>query len=238
MRLLIQISYVSHGCIPDGVNYCRGLRTPVSMRQAWFGFKYGKRCSTHMMKRELCLVLVNSTDESHSLLSYLFKWLTFQQSGRYVNMSRSDPEKVTVSNFGTQRFLVLPGTGTHCICVSLILVNSCSLVYGRPIGETRNKKIGGVLHIQEHERLASHFCMQYDLVSDLNANAYGWVLYFNTRNEDFGTKFKQSTTSVLLLVLYAHQHEFRFSRQRSQAHWSCTYISRLQFLFQVSWDGS
>jgi hypothetical protein len=56
---------------------------------------------------------VSSTDDdNHSLLSYLFKWLTFQQSGRYINMSRIDPEKVTVSNFGSQRFLVLPGTGT------------------------------------------------------------------------------------------------------------------------------
>jgi hypothetical protein len=47
-----------------------------------------------------------------------------------------------------------------------------------------NKKIGGVLHIQEHERLASHFCMQFDMVPELNVNAYGWVLYFNTCNAD------------------------------------------------------
>ena len=143
------------------------------------------------MKRELCPVPVSSTDEPNWLLSYLFKWLTFQQSGRYVNMSRIDPEKVTVSNSGAQRFLVLPRTSTQCVCVSLVLVNSCSLVYGRPVSETRNKKIGGVLHIQEHERLASHFCMQFNQ-SELNANQYGWVLYFNTRNEDFGTKSRQS----------------------------------------------
>ena len=156
------------------------------------------------MKGQLCLVFVSSTDDdNHSLLSYLFKWLTFQQSGRYINMSRIDPEKVTVSNFGSQRFLVLPGTGTQCICVSLVLVNSCSLVYGRQVGDTRNKKIGGVLHIQEHERLASHFCMQYDQVSTLNANQYGWVLYFNTRNEDFALKSRQSRISVLLLVFCA-----------------------------------
>jgi hypothetical protein len=64
-----------------------------------------------------------------------------------------------------------------------------------------NKKVGGVLHIQEHERLASHFCMQFDMVPELNVNGYGWVLYFNTRNADFGSKSKQSMLSLFLEVI-------------------------------------
>jgi hypothetical protein len=111
-------------------------------------------------------------------------------------MSRVDPNSLTVSNFGLQHFIILPGKNTQCICVSLIYIHDCALVFGKPVGETMNKKVGGVLHIQEYERLALHFCMQYDMVSQLSVNGYGWVLYFETRNEDFGSKFKQSMLSV------------------------------------------
>ena len=98
-------------------------------------------------------------------------------------MSRIDPNNITVSTIGTQRFIVLPGSNTQCICISLIYVNDCNLIYGKPTGNTRVKKVGGVLHLQEMERLAACFCMQYDLVNELNANAFGWVLYFDTRTE-------------------------------------------------------
>jgi len=113
-------------------------------------------------------------------------------------MSRVDPNNITVSSFGSQRFLVLPGKNTQCICVSLIYVHDCALVFGKSVSDTMNKKVAGVLHIQEHERLASHFCMQFDMVPELNVNAYGWVLYFSTRNADFGSKSKQSMSSHLL----------------------------------------
>jgi hypothetical protein len=115
-------------------------------------------------------------------------------------MSRVDPNNITVSSFGSQRFLVLPGKHTQCICVSLIYVHDCALVFGKSVSDTMNKKVAGVLHIQEHERLASHFCMQFDMVPELNVNAYGWVLYFSTRNADFGSKSKQSMSSHLLWV--------------------------------------
>jgi hypothetical protein len=137
-------------------------------------------------------------------LRHLFCWLTFQQSGRYINMSRVDPNSVTISNFGSQRFIVLPGKNTQCICISLIYIHNCALVFGKPQGDTMNKKVSGVLHIQEHERLASHFCMQYDMVSELSVNGYGWVLYFDTRNQDFATKFKQSMSFVFPLVVCMH----------------------------------
>jgi len=111
-------------------------------------------------------------------------------------MSRIDPNNITVSYFGSQRFVVLPGSNTQCICISLIYVHDCSLISGKQSGETRSKKVGGVLHIQEMERLAACFCMQYDMVPELNANAYGWVLYFNTRSEDFESRSRKSMSTI------------------------------------------
>jgi hypothetical protein len=119
-------------------------------------------------------------------------------------MSRVDPNNVTVSSFGAQRFLVLPGKNTQCICVSLVYVHDCALVFGKSVSNTMNKKVGGVLHIQEHERLASNFCMQFDMVPELNVNAYGWVLYFSTRNADFGSKSKQGMSSHLICCAHTY----------------------------------
>src|ERR1700741_2410103 len=87
-------------------------------------------------------------------------------------MSRVDPNNITVSNFGSELFLVLPGKNTQCICVSLIYVHDCALGFGKSVSDTMNKKVAGVLHIQEHERLASHFCMQFDLL--VVGHCYTW----------------------------------------------------------------
>jgi hypothetical protein len=43
--------------------------------------------------------------------------------------------------------------------------------------------------------------MQFDMVPELNVNGYGWVLYFNTRNADFGSKSKQSMLWLFLKVI-------------------------------------
>jgi hypothetical protein len=91
-------------------------------------------------------------------------------------MSRVDPNSITVLTFGSQRFIVLPRKNTQCICISLIYIHDCTLVFGKPIGETMNKKVGGVLHIQEHDCLISHFCIQYNMVAQLGVNRFGWVL--------------------------------------------------------------
>ena len=164
------------------------------------------------MNRKLCLNIY-LCELLTACLSYLIRWLTFRQSGCYINMSRVDPNNITVSYFGSQRFIVLPGSNTQCVCVSLIYVHDCSVVFGKQSGETRSKKVGGVLHIQEMERLAACFCMQYDMVSELNANAYNWVLYFNTRNEDFQSRSGKSmwtTFHTIVTRLYC----FKFSNQR------------------------
>ena len=164
------------------------------------------------MKRELYLDILAS--HSSCAFSYLIRWLTFQQSGRYVNMSRIDPNNITTSYFGSQRFVVLPGSNTQCICISLIYVHDCLLVFGKQTGETRSKKVGGVLHLQEMERLAACFCMQYDMVPELNANAYGWVLYFNTRSEDFESRSRRSMLTIFFACMVTLLLYYRFSYQR------------------------
>ena len=151
-------------------------------------------------------------------------------------MSRIDPNNITVSYFGSQRFVVLPGSNTQCICISLIYVHDCSLISGKQSGETRSKKVGGVLHIQEMERLAACFCMQYDMVPELNANAYGWVLYFNTRSEDFESRSRRS-----MLIIFLHAWSLSYFTTDSPikgGHSSNTASAASQFNFFSQYPGT
>jgi hypothetical protein len=117
----------------------------------------------------------------------IIEWLMFQQLGKFVNLSRIDPSMLTVSDGHSMNrsFVSLPGqTASYCIATSLIYVHECALINGKQHKDTRVKKVGGVLHSQEIERLMGCAGMLFDFDS-VAANMYGWVMYFETKKEDF-----------------------------------------------------
>jgi hypothetical protein len=130
-------------------------------------------------------------------LSQIIQWLTFQQFGKFVNLSRIDPSLLTVTDGHSMNrsFVSLPGqTPGYCIATSLIYVHECALINGKQHKDTRVKKVGGVLHSQEIDRLMGCTGMLFDFKS-VAANMFGWVMYFETKKEDFhsqpGTYFFQ-----------------------------------------------
>jgi hypothetical protein len=111
----------------------------------------------------------------------------FQQLGKFINLSRINPASLAVSDsYGMSRsYVVLPGQSPgYCVATSLIYVHECALINGKPHKDTFVKKVGGVLHSQEIERLMGCAGMLFDFQT-IHANMYGWVIYFETKKQDF-----------------------------------------------------
>ena len=81
-------------------------------------------------------------------------------------------------------YLIEPGvTNGYLTAVSLIYVHECSLRNPKPIGETFQKKLGGLLHSQEMERLIGCLGMVFDFES-IDANMLGSTIYFVSKRGD------------------------------------------------------
>jgi hypothetical protein len=122
----------------------------------------------------------------------LIQWLTFQNAHHFINLSRVDPSRVAVAPIGSQRHLIVPGSPNHyCLAVSLIYVHECSVIVPKASGVTLVKKVGALLHSQEMERLIGCVGMLYDS-QVLDANMYGWVLYFETKKQDHESRLSET----------------------------------------------
>ena len=104
---------------------------------------------------------------------YLLKWITFQRSGTYVNLSRVDPTLVGVSSSEPLAYLTAPGvTHGYLVCVSLVYVQECSIRKPKPISQWYVKRVGGIMHTQELERLSGCLGMVFNF-DDMDANMLG-----------------------------------------------------------------
>jgi hypothetical protein len=100
--------------------------------------------------------------------------VTFQDTGRFINPSRSDPRKIILSKIGNNEYACLPLNGpgnTIVVFTSSIVVTECKLVYGTT-GAIKRKYIRGLFHSQEYERMVAYMCMIYQ-VEAFSAPIYG-----------------------------------------------------------------
>jgi hypothetical protein len=82
------------------------------------------------------------------------------------------------------QYLIEPGvTNGYLVALSLIYVHECALRTPKGIGETFQKKLGGILHSQEMERLIGCLGMVFDFES-IDANMLGSTFYFVTRRAE------------------------------------------------------
>ena len=152
----------------------------------------GSQCSYHMMNSEQ-LFGIDYMIFANFCFPYrkLIQWLTFQNAHHYINLSRVDPSLVAVASIGSQHHLIVPGSPNHyCLAVSLVYIHECSVVVPKASGVTLVKKVGGLLHSQEIERLVGCVGMLYDS-QILEANMFGWVLYFETKKQDHESRLSE-----------------------------------------------
>lgn len=111
----------------------------------------------------------------------------FQKSEHFVNLSRVDPNLLSVAKpgYSYNEYLVLPGqTHGYCIALSLIKVTGCNLVNPKFHRDTNvgARKVAGVLHSQEMQRLmgCAGLLFNFQLMS---CGMYGWNMYFTVKKD-------------------------------------------------------
>jgi hypothetical protein len=117
----------------------------------------------------------------------ILKWLTFQKSEHFVNLSRVDPNLLSVAKpgYSSNEFLVLPGqTHGYCVALSLIQVTGCNLVNPKYNRDTNvgSRKVAGVLLKQEMQRLTGCAGLLFDFKT-MSCGMYGWNLYFTVKRD-------------------------------------------------------
>jgi hypothetical protein len=115
----------------------------------------------------------------------IIKWLTFQKAGQYVNLSRVDPELLDVNHpgWGNNQYLCLPGqTHGYCVAVSLIKVTGCNLVNPKVGQNSTSRKVAGILHAQEMQRLMGCAGLLFDF-REMHCGMFGWTMYFTVKKD-------------------------------------------------------
>lgn len=110
----------------------------------------------------------------------------FQKSEHFVNLSRVDPNLLSVAKTGYSynEFLVLPGqTHGYCVALSLIEVTGCNLINPKVNRDNvASRKVAGVLHRQEMQRLMGCAGLLFDF-EKMGCGMYGWNLYFTVKKD-------------------------------------------------------
>jgi len=141
-------------------------------------------------------------------------WLTFQRSGRYVNLSRADPEdldesknptKVTDQSKGFNNkedsFLCLYNVHhSTCLAISVIKVVGCYLVLPKQTDKSLLRRIDGVMHNIEMERFMGCAGMIWKFDS-LSSSMYQWTMSFETKRHALST-VASSAPSTSCLIYY------------------------------------
>jgi hypothetical protein len=115
---------------------------------------------------------------THMNFRRIVQWLTFQKAAQYVNLSRVDPELLDVvkPGWGNNEYLCLPGqTHGYCVAVSLIKVESCNLVNARVGQNSTTRRVAGVLHAQEMQRLMGCAGLLFGF-NKMICSMYGWTM--------------------------------------------------------------
>ena len=121
----------------------------------------------------------------HMNFRRLIGWLTFQKAAQYVNLSRVDPELLDVVKPGWENneYLCLPGqTHGYCVAVSLIKVESCNLVNPKVGQNSTTRRVAGVLHAQEMQRLMGCAGLLFGF-KEMICSMYGWTVYFTVKKD-------------------------------------------------------
>jgi hypothetical protein len=123
---------------------------------------------------------------THIKFRKLVKWLSFQKAGQYVNLSRVDPELLDVIKPGwsmNNEYLCLPGQPHgYCVAVSLIKVTGCNLVNAKVGQNSSTRKVAGILHAQEMQRLMGCAGLLFNF-NQMQCGMYGWTMYFTVKKD-------------------------------------------------------
>jgi hypothetical protein len=133
------------------------------------------------------------------------RWITFQKSRHYVNLSRVDPEEIAVSSTWSPRYLTLPGSAYHYVlAVSLVHIHECSIIKPKATGSTCVKKVAALLHSQEVDWLIGCVGMLYD-AKVMDANMFGWIMYFETKKEDHKSRLSNFISFFYVFIIDVYQ---------------------------------
>jgi hypothetical protein len=117
---------------------------------------------------------------------------------------------VAKSATNANEFLVLPGqTHGYCIATSVIYVTGCNLVQPKVTQNSTFRRVAGVLHSQEMQRLTGCAGLLWEF-SQLKAPMFGWTLYFTVK-KDF-TASAPSKFHLVVMCYFRRSSCVRFSR--------------------------
>jgi len=167
-------------------------------------------------------------------------WLTFQRSGRYVNLSRADPEDLDESKNPTKvidqskgfnnkedSFLCLYNVHhSTCLAISVIKVVGCYLVLPKQTDKSLLRRIDGVMHNIEMERFMGCAGMIWKFDS-LSSSMYQWTMSFETKRHALSTVASSAPSTFCLNLLFlVDLHESSGSPEKASSSASPSKPSR------------